>query len=132
MNFLNLGIGEIIFILIIAMIIFGPANLVKTAREIGSFIRKVTKSPYWQEVWATRRDLTEIPKMIVKEAQLDETIRDLNKETKGMQSSLGVSVSDFIKEVETPMKTVDKELKENSILEKIPLAAPEPKEPDKG
>jgi Sec-independent protein translocase protein TatA len=112
MNFLNLGIGEILLILILALIIFGPGNLVKTAREIGVFIRKVSKSPYWQEVWATRNELSELPKMIAKEAQLDETIRDLNQQTKGIQSTLAASVTELIKEVEEPIEKADKELQE--------------------
>lgn len=125
MNFLNLGIGEVIFIILIALIIFGPGNMVKTAREIGVFIRKVTKSPYWQEVWATRRELTELPKLIAKEAQLDETLRDLNKETKGMKSSVTSSISDFIKEVDAPMKEMDKEFKDTP---KVVLLSIDPSE----
>ncbi len=104
MTFLNLGIGEILFILVIALIIFGPGNLVKTARDIGTFIRKVAKSPYWQEVWATKRELTELPKLISKETHLDETIIELNRETKGLKSKLSSSVSDFIKEVNQPIE----------------------------
>lgn len=104
MNFLNLGIGEILFILVIALIIFGPTNLVKTARDMGAFVRKVAKSPYWQEVWATKRELTELPKLISKEAHLDETINELNKDTKGMKSTISSSVSDFLKEVNQPIE----------------------------
>ena len=104
MNFMNLGIGEILFIIVIALIIFGPANMVKTARDAGAFIRKVTKSPYWQEIWATKRELTELPKIIAKEAQIDQTISELNKETKDLKSSLTSTVSDFIKEVDQPIR----------------------------
>lgn len=128
MNFLNLGIGEVIFIIIIALIIFGPGNMVKTAREMGVFLRKVTKSPYWREVWATRRELTELPKIIAKEAQLDETLRELNKETKDMQSSVATSISDFIKEVEKPLKEVDKELKDSPKVDPTPVEPLENKE----
>ena len=103
MSFLNLGIGEILFIIIIALIIFGPGNMVKTARDAGVFIRKVTKSPYWQEIWATKRELTELPKIIAKEAQLDQTINELNKETKDFKSNLTSTVSQFIKEVDQPV-----------------------------
>lgn len=111
MKFFNLGLSEIIFILIIALIIFGPGNMVKTAKEAGAFIRKITKSPYWKEVWATRRELNELPKMLAKEAELDETIRDLNKESRDISSSVSSSVKDFLKEVEEPIKKADKELK---------------------
>ncbi len=111
MKFFNLGLSEIIFIIIIALIIFGPENMVKTAKDAGKLVRKMTKSPYWKEVWATKRELNELPKMLVKEAELDETIRDLNKETQKMSSSVTASVTELIKEVEEPIKKTDGELK---------------------
>lgn len=116
MNFLNLGIGEILFILVIALIIFGPNNLVKSARDMGAFLRKVAKSPYWQEVWATKRELTELPKLISKEAQLDETIKELNKETKEMKSTISSSVTDFLKEVNQPVE-IDSPKEESVLIE---------------
>ena len=100
MKVFNLGIGEIIFILLLVVIIFGPKSLVKTAREAGAFLRKVTQSPYWKEVWATRRDLEEIPKMIAKEAKLDETLRELNHDTRNLSSSVSGAVNDLIREVD--------------------------------
>lgn len=111
MKFFNLGLPEIIFIIILALIIFGPGNMVKTAKDAGVLIRKVTKSPYWKEVWATRRELNEIPKMLAKEANLDETIRDLNKESRNVTSSVASTVSDFIKEVENPVRQSQEEIK---------------------
>lgn len=100
MKVFNLGIGEILFILLLVVIIFGPKSLVKTAREAGAFLRKVTQSPYWKEVWATRRELEEIPKMIAKEAQLNETLRDLDHDTRNISSSVTSAVTDLIREVE--------------------------------
>ena len=115
MKVFNIGVGEILFIIILAVIIFGPENLVKSAREIGGFLRKVTKSPYWQEVWATRRDLEEIPRMLAKEANLKETLRELDLDTKGVSSQVSGAVTDLINEVdektappkETPLDTHD-------------------------
>lgn len=112
MKILNLGVPEIALIVILALIILGPDNMVKSARDIGAFIRKVTKSPYWKEVWATRRELNEIPKILSREADLDGTIKDLNRETKDLQSAVANSMSDLIKEVEEPLKQMSKELKE--------------------
>lgn len=109
MKFLNLGIGEVIFIFIIALIIFGPGNMVKTAREIGTLIRKVTKSPYWKEVWATRREINEIPKMLAKEAQLEESVKELNCSSTEIRSAVAKSMSEFFEKGEEGMKEVDKE-----------------------
>ena len=100
MKVFNIGVGEVLFIIILAVIIFGPENLVKSARDMGVFLRKVTKSPYWQEVWATRRDLEEIPKMLAKEANLKETLRELELDTKGVSSQVSIAVTDLINEVD--------------------------------
>lgn len=99
MNFLNLGLPEVIFIIILALIIFGPNNLVKSAKEAGGLLRKVTKSPYWQEVWATKRELDELPKMLAKEANLNETLRDLDSSIKNTSGSAKTMVSEFLNEV---------------------------------
>ncbi len=112
MKIFNLGVPEIALIVILALIILGPDNMVKSARDIGAFIRKVTKSPYWKEVWATRRELSEIPKILSREADLDATIKDLNRETKDLQSAVSSSMSDLIREVEAPLKQAEKELKD--------------------
>jgi Sec-independent protein translocase protein TatA len=100
MKIFNLGFGEILFIILLAVIIFGPKGLVKTAREAGAFLRKVTKSPYWKEVWATKRDIEEIPKILAKEARLDDTIREINLDTRKISSSVTGAVSDLIREVD--------------------------------
>lgn len=111
MKFFNLGLAEILFIVILALIVLGPGNMVKVAKDAGKFLRRITRSPYWQEVWATRRELNEIPKILAKEAQLDETLKSLNRETREIHSSVASSMSELIKEVETPLKEVDEDLK---------------------
>lgn len=123
MKFFNLGLAEIILIVVLALIILGPGNMVKTAREVGAFIRRITKSPYWQEVWATRRELNEIPKILAKEANLDETIKDLNRETSELHSSVTSSMAELIKEVEGPIKEVEADLKQEP---PITLEVPKP------
>ncbi len=99
MNFLNLGLPEVIFIIILALIIFGPNNLVKSAKDAGEFLRKATKSPYWQEVWATKRELDELPRMLAKEANLNETMRDLDNSVKNTSGAANTLVTEFLKEV---------------------------------
>jgi sec-independent protein translocase protein TatB len=127
MKIFNLGLPEIILIIVLALIVMGPGNMVKTAREIGAFLRKVTKSPYWQEIWATKRELTEIPKILAKEADIEGTMKDLEKDTKGLRSSVASTMSDLIKEVDEPLKEVDKELKSQPVVS-VSIPGPEPEE----
>ncbi len=42
--FLNLGFGEVLFILIMYLIFFGSKNIPSLARNIGSSIRKIKDS----------------------------------------------------------------------------------------
>jgi Sec-independent protein translocase protein TatA len=121
MNFQNLGLPEIIFIILIALIIFGPNQMVKSAKEVGAFLRKVSKSPYWKEVWATKRDLDELPKMLAKEAQLSETIHELDRESKKIDRSVSTAVKDFVSEVENRAQE-DKTLKSNGGETKDPVS----------
>ena len=100
MNFLNLGFSEIVFIIIIALIIFGPKNMVKSARDAGVFLRKVVKSPYWQEVWATKRDFDEFPKMLAKEAKLNETLESLDHESRNIKGTVSQAMNDLLKEAD--------------------------------
>jgi Sec-independent protein translocase protein TatA len=131
MKVFNFGISEIILIFILALIIMGPGNMVKTAREIGAFIHKVTKSPYWQEIWATKRELNEIPRILAKEANLDATLKDLDRETRELHSSVASTVSDLIKEVDEPLKEVDKKLKSQPVVSvNIPVPPDENREPE--
>ena len=44
MDILGIGPLEIFFILVIVLIIFGPNDIVKAARTIGRFLRKVVTS----------------------------------------------------------------------------------------
>ncbi len=132
MKVFNLGMGEILFILLLLVIIFGPKSLVKTAREAGAFLRKVTKSPYWQEVWATRRELEEIPKMIAKEAQLNETLRELNHDTRSISSSVTSAVTDLMREVEhSPEDAPPGEVTWEGKPAEKPAEKPESQKPDK-
>ncbi len=98
MNFLNFGFSEILLIIVIAIIIFGPTQMVKTAKDAGAFLRKVAKSPYWKEVWATKKDIEEIPKMLAKEAELNETLRELDKDSHSMNQEFSNSIREFIVE----------------------------------
>ena len=57
MEILGIGPLEVLLILVIALIVMGPNDMVKTGRTIGKFLRQIVKSPTWQAVQQTSRDL---------------------------------------------------------------------------
>lgn len=79
MELFNIGPWELVLILILAMVVFGPEGMVKFARESAVFIRKVTRSSFWQELVSTSEEIKDIPRKLVKEADLEESLREINR-----------------------------------------------------
>ena len=79
MEIFGVGILEVILILVIAVIVLGPEGMVKAAQSIGRFMRKVIKSPIWAQLMDTQRELREMPTRLVREAGLEEDIKELKK-----------------------------------------------------
>jgi len=78
MDFLGIGPLEVLFILIIALIIFGPKDIVKAGQATGKFLRKLITSPGWQTVQKTSRELRNMPTKLIREAGLEEMQQDIN------------------------------------------------------
>ncbi len=79
MDFLGVGPLELIFILIIALIVMGPKDMVKTGRTMGVFLRKIVMSPTWRAVQQTSKDIRYLPNKLIREAGLDEQAEELKK-----------------------------------------------------
>ena len=82
MNILGIGPLEIIVLLVIALLIFGPDDLMKAGKTAGKFIRKVTTSEGWQSLKEITREIRGIPNRLAREAELEEIQEELNKETR--------------------------------------------------
>jgi hypothetical protein len=72
MDILGIGPLELFFILLIALIVFGPNDMVKAGRSLGRFLRRIIQSPGWQIVQKTSQDIRYLPNRLMREAGLDE------------------------------------------------------------
>lgn len=72
MEILGIGPLEIVFVLLIALIILGPNDMIKAGRTIGRFLRKIVTSPTWRTVQQTSRDLRYLPNKLMREAGLED------------------------------------------------------------
>jgi len=77
MDILGVGPLELLFILIIALIVLGPNDMVKAGRSLGKFLRKVVTSPTWHAVQQTSKQLQTLPNKLIKEAGLEEDLKDI-------------------------------------------------------
>jgi Sec-independent protein translocase protein TatA len=77
MEIFDIGPMEFILIIIIALVVLGPDQMIVTARKIGEGIRKIVKSPVWTSLMDSTREIQTIKTKIVKETGLDETMKEI-------------------------------------------------------
>jgi sec-independent protein translocase protein TatB len=82
MEVLGIGPLELLFVLIIALIVLGPTDMVKAGRTIGRFLRQVVTSPTWRAVTRTSSELRTLPNKLIRDAGLEENLRDIQEATK--------------------------------------------------
>jgi Sec-independent protein translocase protein TatA len=126
MEILGIGPLELVFILLIALIILGPNDMVKAGRTIGRFLRKIVTSPTWRTVQQTSRDLRYLPNKLMREAGLDDlkdqipdagqirkelNFDDMKKEKDRMDKELSSGLSDWT----TPPLTINSPEKPPSV-----------------
>lgn len=79
MEFLGVGPLELIFILLIALIVLGPNDMVKAGRTLGRILRRIVMSPTWQTVRRTSQELRALPNKLMREAGMEEEVKDLRE-----------------------------------------------------
>jgi len=82
MDFLGIGPLELALILLIALLVVGPKEMVKMGSTIGKFLRKVMTSPTWKAIRETSREISNLPTKLARQANLEEfeKLRDELKE----------------------------------------------------
>lgn len=101
MEFLGIGPFELFFIVLLALILLGPKDMVKAGRTIGTFLRKTILSPEWINI---QRSVRNLPTQIMREAGLNENdlmvggvMKELNDAAAGVSSAI-TEASSTIKE----------------------------------
>jgi Sec-independent protein translocase protein TatA len=77
MEFLGIGPLELFFIILIALIVLGPKDMVKAGRTVGRFLRTLVTSPTWRSIQQTSRELRYLPNRLMREAGLEDLKKDL-------------------------------------------------------
>jgi len=81
MNFLGIGTLELAMIVLIALMLIGPVDMVRFARKAGEFLRQVKQSEIWQSVQGSRRTMNRVGRELIggTEGDLDSIRRELSK-----------------------------------------------------
>jgi len=117
MNILGIGIPELIFIFIIAMIILGPGNMVKTARQLSAGIKKMLNSDLWRSMVISTKEMRNIQDKILKETGLPESLESLKQSTKVITNPAS---NQWVNTIQNPQRV------NNTTLPSDPLQNPVP------
>jgi Sec-independent protein translocase protein TatA len=86
MEILGIGMPELIFVVIIALIILGPKDMQKAGKTIGKFLRDMITSDGWKFFQQTSRDLRTLPNRLIRDA--NEELNQVNKQINNAAASI--------------------------------------------
>jgi sec-independent protein translocase protein TatB len=109
-GFFGVGIPEVLLILVLALIILGPQDMVSTARKLGRWVYRAYHSPIWRQIVSTSAELRELPTRFVREAGLEDTIEDLKKTQADVKADLKNAAGQVTSELTQAQKDVSGEI----------------------
>jgi Sec-independent protein translocase protein TatA len=77
MEILGIGMPELIFIFIVAIIVMGPKDMQKAGKTVGKWLRSIVTSDGWKIFQQTSRELRTLPNRLMREA--NEELEKVNK-----------------------------------------------------
>lgn len=107
----GIGIPEILIVLVLALIILGPKDMVSTARKMGRWVYKVYHSPTWRMIMSTSQEIRELPTKFVREAGLEDTVEEIKNTTAGVKAQIKEATGDVSAELKSASSDVSAELK---------------------
>ena len=114
MEIFGIGPLEILFILLIALIVLGPGDMVKAGLTLGRFLRKIITSPEWRTIQKASHELRYLPNRLMREASLEDLSKDLTDINK-----IGGQLNDEVKKMELDLSswTTPPESKEHKLVQ---------------
>lgn len=101
----GIGIPELLLIFVLALILLGPKDMVATARKMGVWVNRLVRSPLWREIMNTSQQIRDIPTQIVREAGLEESIKEIKDTTRQVRDE----IKDTTQQVSGELKQVQNE-----------------------
>lgn len=109
MQIFNIGPLELMLIIILALVVLGPEDMVKYSKTAGKWVNKVIHSDTWKSVVNTSREISEIPKKVIREAGIEEELREINDLTKRVDQSIKEAINPQSSNVKSPLSVDPKD-----------------------
>jgi sec-independent protein translocase protein TatB len=111
MQIFNIGPLEFILILVLALLVLGPKNMVKTAYEVGRWINKVVRSPMWATLISTSREIRQLPTKIVQDTGLEDSLKQIKDETEAVTKELNSEVNKSVDSINSAVQDINNDVK---------------------
>jgi Sec-independent protein translocase protein TatA len=77
MDFLGIGLPELLFLLLLILLVFGPKDIARSARTLGHWLNRLSRSENYKIIRKTSEELRNLPERLAREAQLEEELQQL-------------------------------------------------------
>jgi sec-independent protein translocase protein TatB len=71
MEIFGIGSGELLFVIVLALIVLGPKDMQKAGRTIGRWLNALVRSDGWKAFQQTSREIRSLPTKLMREANLE-------------------------------------------------------------
>jgi Sec-independent protein translocase protein TatA len=79
MEIFGIGPLELLFIILIALVVLGPKEMMGTAKKSAEWLKKLRQS----DVWKSTKEVMDIPNQVLQDSGLDKELRELQNVSKG-------------------------------------------------
>lgn len=135
MEILGIGFGELLLIVFVTLILFGPKEMAKTGRSLGQWLNQIVRSPTYLVLTKTGEEIKNLPRNLLREANLQEVeqeVREIGQNVRGQIGGAFASSFDenkIFEAIEAGKKTEGKESATQPHAKEIPLAQEKPSNP---
>lgn len=110
MQIFGVGPLELLLILVLALVIMGPQDMVGTARKLGRWIYQLVRSPTWRAIMETTQEFRDLPQKIVRDAGLDEAVQEIKDTANQVKSEMEATTREINTEMQAATSEINHEL----------------------
>lgn len=88
MEILGIGPMELALIILLAIIIFGPKDIVKAGKSIGATLNKFIRSDAWKTINQTTQELKNLPTRLMREAGIEELEKNARQDLQAADQTI--------------------------------------------
>lgn len=96
MEILGIGIPELLFIVLLILVLFGPKDMITTGKTLGRWLNQLVRSPTYKLLTKTGDELRNLPRNLMRESNLEEYTKEmqqLSREMRGQSQQISSSLA---------------------------------------